>query len=102
MNATKCQTCKSGTYLSPFYDCLNCSTNCLTCSDSISCVNCTTGSFLYNGQCITTCPSGYYKYNTDCQKCPISCVTCSSQANCTTCISQYTLDSYGNCIQIIC
>jgi proprotein convertase subtilisin/kexin type 5 len=46
--------------------CTKCPTSCLTCLNSQNCTTCVTGLYLFEGQCLTNCPTFptyYYKYD---------------------------------------
>jgi len=91
--------CPSGTYNTIYLTCAPCPTNCLTC-DNINCFSCTAGTSLYNGKCISVCPTGYFSLNSQCFPCSSSCNTCSgSSINCLTCQGQLVLDANANCVQ---
>jgi hypothetical protein len=36
--------------------CVSCPTNCSTCTSASNCTSCVGANYLYNGQCISTCP----------------------------------------------
>ena len=55
-----CISCSDGYYLNNSF-CLNCDSNCLTCSGTATtCLSCKTGYILENGVCVTSCQDGYY------------------------------------------
>ena len=98
-----CQPCWSST-VQP-YTCASCmgphSTNCLSCNPD---------TFLYQGQCITSCPAGYWGDTSswECKPCwssttsPFTCKTCDAggSSNCLSCnvgAFQYPMD-YGSCL----
>ena len=45
-----------------------------------NCLNCNNTLYLYFGQCLVECPTGYYQDNSSfqCQNCPQTCLSCSS------------------------
>jgi proprotein convertase subtilisin/kexin type 5 len=71
--------------------CSLCNGNCLTCSKSASnCTSCNIQNpqyrFLYNFQCIETCPFGYTNVGAQCVKCDSTCSTCvNNTSTCTSC-----------------
>jgi len=73
-----------------------CSLNCTTCFGTAT--NCTicAGTFMYNSQCVSQCPSGYYgASNGSCQKCTSSIESCSQPVTFTT---TSTVENYQNVI----
>lgn len=91
-------TCPGGQYASTpaSHLCLACNTNCVQCSGTATnCTFCskTTGMFLYQAKCYSSCPNGYYGFisssattSDSCQVCTPGCVTCTG-AGLTTCLS---------------
>ncbi len=95
--------------------CKNCLTNCMTCTDEITCDACdqNTGSSLYttsdNSACVVSCPSeGRYYDNINtmhCSDCDISCAACSGPSNtdCLTCATDYNwgthIDYTTTCVE---
>ena len=84
------------------YTCLNCSSNCSTCSgpSQYECLSCISGCFVQGPTptiCLSTCPIGYYGNSTfgDCQLCDVSCQTCvnSGPTQCMICSSNLYLQS---------
>ena len=71
-------SCEDGLYLYR-YQCINCSSNCATCSGSST-------------KCLS-CHNGYYLSSNTCKKCPSICLTCSSLNNCFSCKDNYFLNS---------
>lgn len=73
-----------------------------------NCTDCITGYYVYNlatgiGQCVSSCPSGYYPANYKlCTPCPSPCETCTitpanvSQILCSTCLISTGLYYYNN------
>jgi hypothetical protein len=58
-NYTCTNTCPDGTYASIVF-CINCDSSCSTCSISPNnCTNCSNGKYLYNGGCVSTCPTNF-------------------------------------------
>lgn len=103
-NQVSCQSsCPASMYLSTSTNtCINCSTSCISCSSSISCSACANSSVLYQGYCLSSCPSGFINVNQSCASCPSGCKTCTSSA-CTSCSTGLTLSNgtcslpYNNC-----
>ncbi|PBK76440.1 growth factor receptor domain-containing protein [Armillaria solidipes] len=69
--------------------------------DELKCTGCIPGSFLSNGQCIDSCPTGTFvspKDNVTCTNCDSSCSTCSGSSTfCLTCPNNQ-LASDGSCV----
>ena len=97
-----CQSCWSSD-VSP-YSCATCNghnnTNCLTCKPD---------TFLYEGQCISPCPDGFWGDNSTlrclpCNTDPIPCKTCDAgtSSNCTSCYIGIFLSpmNYGSCLEV--
>jgi proprotein convertase subtilisin/kexin type 5 len=87
-------------YVALTRQCLNCSASCYSCQGPLStdCLSCKPPLSLFNGQCLTTCPFGYYSSSTYvCKQCILPCASCSlSSINCTACISPYFMQRTGN------
>lgn len=95
VQADTCVTeCEAG-----FYDnggvCSPCETDCEKCNDDVTCTKCNAGVYLYQADCIATCPVGS-PAQTDsnsidiCGPCHSSCATCVSTTatdDCVTCSS---------------
>lgn len=80
VSASECiQTCPTGLFADATSGtCIGCSSPCLTCSGSTSnCTSCTSG-YVYQGTCVSTCPSATYLFNSQCQSCPTGCSSCTS------------------------
>lgn len=83
----KCDiNCASGSYYDKLsLSCKPCSSNCINCIDSKTCLTCDNTKFLYQSQCIDSCPSGFVGITTSldktCQKCPVNCLQCSYNQN---------------------
>ncbi|XP_065188629.1 proprotein convertase subtilisin/kexin type 5-like [Sycon ciliatum] len=97
-SAKRCvRICSDGLYRPPWSTCQRCSGNCGTCSYGASaCTGCNTGTFLYNSECITHCPWGFFKdYRLQkCSSCAGSCLSCASSASaCTSCHPGYYLEN---------
>lgn len=79
--------------------CQGCYSTCKTCStiytNCTSCYSNTTVPYLYNFNCISICPNGFYADNSSlsCVKCTSPCEYCSNSSvySCQTCISGYYL-----------
>lgn len=71
-----------------------CPTVCLSCSTANECNSCRAPAILFNGGCVTQCPSGY-TLNTisgSCIECDPYCRECSNvKDNCTSCQQGYQL-----------
>ena len=94
--------CPLGTYRdNQLSECINCTSICLSCLNSSYCTGCDIGYYLYQGQCLTSCPPGTYLSNSSCISCPSGCYSCNSSANCTSCDSALSLldiSSLGSCV----
>jgi len=80
--------------------CWPCDVSCLSCNGSTSadCISCIPGRSLHSGQCVETCPAGYYAAatTTHCEPCPWPCSTCTGSsaagtAMCTSCVAPKVL-----------
>ncbi|KAH9930833.1 uncharacterized protein B0H18DRAFT_991485 [Fomitopsis serialis] len=98
--------------------CEQCSSLCQTCNGATSndCIICATGSYSFNGSCVTASSSGVCENSNmiannnkhECDSCPAKCTTCeipnfttastTNQAQCTGCIAGNVL-SNGSCIE---
>jgi hypothetical protein len=118
----QCQTCKSALiqlgsncyqscpynggynyYDTVTHSCTPCISPCSDCSDKDTCVTCSNGYYLLEGQirnnCITECPKGYWLDGRTCRKCNPLCAECSGTAgNCSSCISSYLVKDLNQCI----
>ncbi|XP_065188627.1 deleted in malignant brain tumors 1 protein-like [Sycon ciliatum] len=97
-SAKRCvSVCSDGLYGTPLSTCKRCSGNCRTCINTAStCTGCNTETFLYNSECITQCPRGFFKdYRLQkCSSCDGSCLSCASSASsCTSCHPGYYLEN---------
>ncbi|KRX07463.1 Insulin-like growth factor binding protein, N-terminal [Pseudocohnilembus persalinus] len=101
-------TCPSGKYPqeAPQKRCMDCPSECATCTQFTVCQTCNTGYYLYNNDCLANCPDGYYKDvpNKKCEPCDSTCYTCSGPSNldCITCQTtpqHYYLTSQTRCYQ---
>lgn len=82
--------------------CQKCINLCLTCTSTNNCQKCVTPYFLYNNQCVTSCPEQTYSVmNTggyQCKNCGYNCSVCTDNTTCSTCISESFLLN-GVCYQ---
>lgn len=106
-NGTCRYNCPPGTYFNSIsLICSNCATNCTECySDNIVyCLKCKDGMVFYNGQCLSSCPSGYTAgQDGKCVQCPTGCLTCNTVGDCFSCITTLTLVDYkckDNCTSL--
>ena len=80
---------------SKYFMCLPCLSNCKTCSDKTKCTSCKEDKdfpFLYNNQCISSCPLFTFpdKNNGNkCVKCLDDCEICSDLKSCAKCKTKY-------------
>lgn len=78
--------------------CYPCISSCETCSFTIdNCLSCPQNLYLYESQCLNSCPSGYFPINGLCYTCPNNCLFC-NQTSCLLCENSYFLYS-GFCIE---
>ena len=69
---------------------------CETCSVySYACTACLAPKNLLQGQCLSTCPSGYYPASNICQPCASNCLSCTSASTCQYCQIPYVLTVYN-------
>ncbi|EDR28406.1 protein serine/threonine kinase, putative [Entamoeba dispar SAW760] len=79
--------------------CVSCSSNCISCNDSNTCIKCDSKTYLSNGKCIDIPHSHYKKTESStelCSRAIFSCSTCSiDQGNviCNSCIEDYAFYS---------
>lgn len=95
-------TCSEG-YTQVGVYCKKCDDSCKYCNQDIkTCTSCNTGSYLYNGECISSCPTGEsVTVGSVCIKCASNCLTCSGTYDtCTTCDSNNVLQ--GAICQSVC
>jgi proprotein convertase subtilisin/kexin type 5 len=81
--------------------CQNCTDkNCQTCNsqDLSKCERCKEGFFDFNNECVTKCPSFYYKDNNSCKPCKENCGSCKNSDKCDTCKTNYYLTDSGECV----
>ena len=109
-NSSSCMSfCPSGFYNSSGI-CIACPASCGNCFYSTTegqaqCSSCGSGKILFNGQCLTTCPSGYFstmiQNALSCSKCAPNCAECvNSSSTCTLCQNaNYTIP---NCVTQTC
>jgi len=95
--------CLSSYYLNSSSSvCTPCNNTCLSCTGPASnqCTSCSTGLYLVNGVCLSTCPNGTIPVTINlqptCQSCPQGCLTCiyfsSNQTyQCTSCVTNLYL-----------
>nr|XP_044999992.1 extracellular matrix organizing protein FRAS1 isoform X2 [Jaculus jaculus] len=93
-------TCGNGFY-NKQGTCMACDQSCKSCGPgSPRCLTCSEKTVLYDGKCISECPSGYYADATGrCKVCHLSCASCTgpSSSHCTACIHPQVL-SQGHCL----
>jgi proprotein convertase subtilisin/kexin type 5 len=71
--------CPSGFYAdNSTYSCVKCTSPCEFCLNSSvrSCQTCITGHFLFDTECLATCPTNYYNSSGLCLRCVSPCFTC--------------------------
>lgn len=89
LNSNCISSCGSGYYISNSTVCSSCSSNCLTCSSSSLCYVCSSTQKLYEGQCLSSCPTdttaGYSNGTNICIFCGSGCTTCLDNLRCSVC-----------------
>lgn len=86
------------TYYNTSGICTPCVSPCYTCTDYHTCTACENGTYLYQNQCLTQCPTGMAVINGDtCLVCPSTCKTCSSLTFCISCYTSTYLYN-GTCL----
>lgn len=114
MSKTMCITCASSFFLYTFNNtclpvcpspgfylyqnkyCMSCGLNCNTCTNDSVCTVCNSGYNLYQGQCISICPQGYYANSGVCTICETNCNVC-NYTQCIQCNKPYSLDANYHC-----
>ena len=80
---------------SPSKECIDCQSPCETCNSLSFCISCLNNLKLYNGTCITNCPSTYYGDNSGiCNQCYGLCETCTGKYYCLTCHAGYAYEGF--------
>lgn len=93
--------CVAGTYADNIQLlCVECQTPCLTCLNSISCLTCVQGTYLYQQRCLSVCPDGYFANNMrrTCDVCIKPCLTCLSNLQCLSCIYGFYDNNTHSCV----
>lgn len=74
----------------------NCTKSCY--GTATNCTECSNGTYLYEHQCVTTVPIGFFPNNNTntLDRCPSNCLTCSNNETCLTCEIHYGLDQQRN------
>ena len=79
-----------------------CYAKCLDCTagEKSSCTSCSASLLLWEGQCLSTCPSGSYTQAEEglCKACVSPCETCNSSSSCLSCVPSYYLTSSTHCV----
>jgi len=85
-NYTCESSCPAGTFLhTSTSTCITCSPRCLSCTSATSCLVCNSSFVLFQGYCLSSCPTSYAPSNGTCIKCPSSCRTCLTITHCISC-----------------
>lgn len=94
-----CLGCNNGFFLNNNKVCEACSADCLKCSSNTVCEECGGGNYLWNGGCVSTCPTGTgKKKDFTCQFCKPNCLSCSKDAeSCESCKQDYFIAFGGGC-----
>ena len=71
LNSSACvSVCALGLYLdTPTNSCLLCVAPCATCASSTVCYTCSSTTSFLSGSCLSSCPFGYYSFNSLCLVC---------------------------------
>ena len=93
--------CPVGTYKN-LHMCRNCPSNCLNCTDNLTCLHCQHNyGITNNGTCHRLCPlqAYYIKLTKSCDLCDASCLDCigPNSTDCISCFSHHSLED-GQCI----
>ncbi|KAF7205299.1 extracellular matrix organizing protein FRAS1 isoform X2 [Nothobranchius furzeri] len=92
--------CAARSFLDHALMCRECDPSCQLCTgpSAENCTSCSPPSSLHEGQCVPTCPQGFFTHNHQCQVCHPTCQTCSgsSEADCTSCPPRASLQN-GYC-----
>lgn len=83
-----CSGCVSGYYLDSLFRCIECDSNCLTCTTTATnCLTCPSGKVFQQGVCQDACNQKFYNDGGICKACHSSCLYCIGPADtqCTTC-----------------
>eukprot|EP01022_Parablepharisma_sp_SALTPOND_P012507 TRINITY_DN1609_c0_g2_i1.p1 TRINITY_DN1609_c0_g2~~TRINITY_DN1609_c0_g2_i1.p1 ORF type:complete len:1244 (+),score=61.49 TRINITY_DN1609_c0_g2_i1:84-3815(+) len=83
---------------------IECHHTCLDCFDgsSIGCINCNTGRYAWQSQCLESCPPKTYSYNNACINCNSPCETCNSTTTCLSCRSPFYLKlNTTSCVSVL-
>jgi len=82
--------------------CIQCDASCKTCSSTYICLSCYRGFYLFENQCLQTCPSPYVPddFYKKCALCDSTCKTCTgpNPNDCLTCNDSNNVWDDGNCI----
>ena len=77
------------------YTCVDCSSNCLHCENSL-CTECEQGYYRKDGKCVKECGVGYYAKDQICYPCSTkNCISCPNNV-CTQCIPQFYVNRLNN------
>lgn len=96
------QTCPVGTYLdTTSTTCYVCILPCVTCTSASTCLTCVAQyPYIYQGRCLSICPTGTVASNMVCVPCLSGCKSCSSSINhCEICALNMVSNSDGSCSQ---
>ncbi len=68
---------------------IDCPSNCDVCSNENTCTTCSSTYYLYQSQCLSSCPVTTYTFGTNCLDCSSYCDTCVDSNTCTVCTNGY-------------
>lgn len=90
------KTCYS-IYYNNFIVCNELCENCTNHSKA-ACTSCWEDKILWNSQCVSDCPPGFYLSDDKCESCPPLCATCISSEICITCLPSFYI-SGTKCVE---
>ena len=97
----KCVTCSYGLYYGTGGYCVNCPSDCTTCSSATVCLTCSNPAKSTNryGKCVyPKCAKGTYRAGNACLPCHSTCRECSPSAtSCSTCVKNAHLSTSSDC-----
>jgi proprotein convertase subtilisin/kexin type 5 len=92
--------CPVSTYPDLNDNCASC--QCLTCSGkSYNCTSCSGATSIYQNQCLSNCPTGFYSSANVCTTCSTNCAQCNSSTYCILCYLPYALSLVSNISQCL-
>lgn len=99
VNGTCVGQCPAGFYKQNNQECIKCSTECLTCDNTNTCLTCANNSLSRDGKCVASCGNGFYVFRGICVACDRSCKNCiQNPLKCTECADGFVLSGTGRCV----